>query len=45
MRAGWEFKPIPNAPQVPGGKENSFYDDVMQGVFSIFFSFLRLPSL
>jgi len=26
-------------------KTKSFYDDVMQGVFSIFFSFLRLPSL
>jgi len=26
-------------------KANSFYDDVMQGVFSIFFSFLLLPSL
>jgi hypothetical protein len=26
-------------------KGNSFYDDVMQGVFSIFFSFLFLPSL
>ena len=26
-------------------KANSFYDDVMQGVFSIFFSFLFLPSL
>jgi len=27
------------------GKGNYFYDDVMQGVFSIFFSFLFLPSL
>jgi hypothetical protein len=27
------------------GKANSFYDDVMQEVFSIFFSFLLLPSL
>jgi hypothetical protein len=26
-------------------KANSFYDDVMQGIFSIFFSFLLLPSL
>jgi hypothetical protein len=34
--------------QIPigvAGKSNSFYDDVMQGVFSIFFSFLFLPSL
>jgi hypothetical protein len=27
------------------GKANSFYDDVMQTVFSFFFSFLFLPSL
>jgi hypothetical protein len=26
-------------------KGNSFYDDVMQAVFSFFFSFLFLPSL
>jgi hypothetical protein len=26
-------------------KANSFYDDVMQAVFSYFFSFLFLPSL
>jgi hypothetical protein len=26
-------------------KVNSFYDDVMKGIFSIFFSFLLLPSL
>jgi hypothetical protein len=29
----------------PGRKRKLFYDDVMQGVFSIFFSFPRLPSL
>jgi len=27
------------------GKANSFYDDVMQAVFSFFFSFLLLPFL
>jgi hypothetical protein len=26
-------------------KGNTFYDDVMQAVFSFFFSFLLLPSL
>jgi hypothetical protein len=26
------------------GKRNYFYDDVMQGIFSIFFSFLLLSS-
>lgn len=44
-RARWDFKKRTDSWPRPVEKGNSFYDDVMQGVFSIFFSFLLLPSL
>jgi hypothetical protein len=45
----WDMRSLQKLQRDTGFKadflEKTFYDDVMQGIFSIFFSFLFLPSL